>query len=88
MTPLLALLSLLLVLSPFAVAGWLSWTVGNRRACFEETVNRTMPVVDGVRQPPTIPTDPIPFDRVVRRSMRATMSKLQGEDGEDLPAWR
>lgn len=83
-----ALVSLVLVLSVPLLLGFLLWTAGNRRACFDDVVNRTMPVVDGVRQPPTIPTDPIPFDRVVRRSMRATMSKLQGEDGEDLPAWR
>lgn len=85
-----SLLSLVLLLSPIALLLLLAWRALDRRACFEETVNRTMPVVDGVRQPPPGILDDdysAPFDRVVRRHMRATVRKLQGDSGEDLPAW-
>lgn len=76
----IALASLVLVLSPFALLIALAWMVGSRRACFTDTVNRTMPVVDGVRQPPLVPPlEVVSFHRVVRRAIAHTHGKLQGE---------
>lgn len=85
----IALVSLVLVLAVLALPFSLLWLAGRRRACFEEVVNRTMPVVDGVRLPPVVPPlSTVTFTRVVRRSMARTVSKLQGEGDEDLPAWQ
>ncbi len=74
----IALTSLVLALAPIALILWLVWAAGHRRACFTDTINRTMPVINGVRQPPHVPPlDAVSFGRVVCRAISRTHEPLR-----------